>query len=125
MNEPEVRPLGHGWHHKVKHTLAFVTLAVVSRASCDNVAYCFILIDRTMRAFGGRDILVFKPMEVITQQRTAEAKAGAVGGCAWVVVVQIVRYLIDLGFLQNPWVAMGEGGAWLGFVVIEGDGVVP
>ena len=41
------------------------------------------------------------------------------------IVVQVVRYLVDLGFLQDAWIAVREGGAWLGSVMIEGKDVIP
>jgi len=85
----------------------------------------FIFIRRAVGALGGGNVLIFEPMKVITQQGTTKTKAGTMRCCAWVIIVEVMGYLIHLELFQDTRVTVGEGGKWLCFVVIEGGDVIP
>jgi hypothetical protein len=78
-----------------------------------------------MGTLGRTNVFVIEPMEIITQQGTTKAKAGTMRRCAWVIVVQVMGYLVNLGFLQDSGIPVGEGGEWLDLVVVEGGDVIP
>ena len=89
------------------------------------MVYCFVFIHSTVGAFRRGTIFIFEPMKMMTQQGTTKAETSAMRGRAWVIVVQVVGYLINLGLSQDSGVPLCEGGERLSLVMVEGGNVVP